>query len=443
MKKIVTLLALAFCLYTNAQIITTVAGRDSAGYTGDGGQATAAKLDLPYDITFDAIGNMYIADEFNHCIRKVNTLGIITTIAGTGTHGFIGDGGQATAAKLDYPRGVKVDATGNLYISDSENNRIRKINTAGIITTVAGNGTAGYSGDGGQATTAGLYNPNGVAFDALGNMYIPDDYNNRVRMINTAGIITTIAGTGTATYSGDGGQASVAELNFPSGVCLDAAGNLYIADQSNNRIRKINTAGVISTFVGNGTAGSSGDMGQATVAEINAPFGVVFDASGNLYIADRSNQRIRKVNTTGIISTIAGTGTSGYTGDMGQATAAELSSPFGVTIDAAGNLYIADDFNNRIRKVANVVQAGINQVTNSNEVTIYPNPAKEIINVKLGIINSTTTLQITDMLGNTVKQFIIYNSPFQISTADLSEGIYTISISSNEGVVNKRLVIVR
>ncbi len=342
---------LCLCTITiNAQIITTIAGNGTAGYIGDGGQATVAELKSPGWVTVDASGNLFIADELNNCIRKVTTLGIISTLVGNGTQGYSGDGGQASLAQLYKPSAIAIDVYGNLYISEYGNNCVRKVNTAGIITTVAGNGMAGFSGDGGQATAANLRSY-GVAVDAVGNIYIADGPNSRVRKVNTLGIISTIAGNGTMGFSGDGGQATAAMLNYPQRIVVDAVGNIFISDASNNRIRKIDNSGAINTVAGNGTAGYTGDGGFATSAQINTPLGINVDVFGNLYISDRNNNRIRKVNTSGIISTIAGNGTGGFSGDGGQATAAELNSPEGLSIDASNNLYIADFNNNRIRKV--------------------------------------------------------------------------------------------
>jgi hypothetical protein len=227
MKKLILIALLAFTK-VDAQIITTVGGNGTQGYSGDGGQATNAELSAPNGVAFDTAGNMYIADESNNLIRKVSPGGIISTVAGTGTLGYSGDGGQATNAALYNPWIVIADVSGNLYISDATNNRVRMVNTSGIITTVAGNGTQGYSGDGGQATDAALYYPSGIAFDASGNLFIADSHNERIRMINTSGIITTIAGMGTAGFTGDGGQATAAEINTPYGVSINQANNIYI-----------------------------------------------------------------------------------------------------------------------------------------------------------------------------------------------------------------------
>jgi sugar lactone lactonase YvrE len=334
-------------------IITTVAGNGAAGYVGDGGAATNASLANPLGMALDAVGNLYVADESNNCVRKVDTKGVITTVAGNRTIGYSGDGGKAINARMAHPFDVVLDAAGNLYLADEglANARIRKVDTNGIITTFAGNGMAGYSGDGGAATSASLGQPVGLALDAFGNLYIADNSNERVRKVNPNGIITTVAGNGTSGYSGDGGAATSASFNTLRGVAVDAAGSLYIADHVNNRVRKVARNGIITTVAGNGSRGYSGDGGAATKAALNRPEGLGLDAAGNLYIADTQNNRIRKVDTSGIIATVAGTGVAGYSGDGGAATSALLNSPCRVALDASGNLYLSDGSNNRIREV--------------------------------------------------------------------------------------------
>ncbi|WP_026260880.1 NHL repeat-containing protein [Spirosoma luteum] len=333
-------------------IITTVAGTGTAGYGGDGAAATAASLNNPVGVTVDGTGNLYIADALNHRIRKVASSGIITTVAGTGTAGFSGDGAAATAATLNAPAGVTVDASGNLYIADASNHRIRKVSASGIISTVAGNGTAGYNEDGVAANTTSLNNPAGLAVDGGGNLYIADQSNHRIRKVSTLGIITTVAGNGIGVYSGDGGMATMTSLYSPGGVTIDGTGNVFIADALNHRIRKVATNGIITTVAGNGTVNYGGDGGPATAASLYNPVGVAFDGTGNFYIADQQNQRIRKVATSGVITTVAGNGLFTFGGDGGVATAANLANPSGVAVDGLGNLYIADALNHRIRKVA-------------------------------------------------------------------------------------------
>jgi uncharacterized protein (TIGR03437 family) len=325
-------------------VLTLVAGNGTYGFSGDNGPATNAQLNGPVGVTLDSAGDLYIADQGNNCIRKVSG-GVITTVAGNGTLGFSGDNGPATNAQLNYPAGVAVDPAGNLYIADLENFRIRKVSN-GVITTVAGNGTGGFSGDNGPAVSARL-DFGGVAVDPAGNVYIADSGTSRIRKVSN-GVIATVAGNGTFGFSGDNGPATSAQLNGPSGVAVDSGGNLYIADVGNSRIRKVSN-GVITTVAGGGM--QSGDSGPATSAEMSGPAGVAVDSAGNLYIADTLDNRIRKVSN-GVISTVAGNGTPGFSGDNGLATSAELNGPVGVAVDSAGNLYIADSGNYRVRKVS-------------------------------------------------------------------------------------------
>ncbi len=332
----------------SAGVIGTIAGNGVPGYGGDGGPATAAQLNAPTGVTLDAAGNIYIADYYNNRIRKVAN-GVINTVAGKGTQAFSGDNGPAVSAQLNRPFLIAVDISGNLYIADYGNNRIRQV-AAGVITTVAGNGTSGFSGDTGSAVTAQLHFPWSVALDSSANLYVADLPNNRIRRISASGVINTVAGTGTAGFSGDAGSASAAQLNQPSSVAADASGNLYIADSANNRVRKISSSGIISTVAGNGTAGFAGDNGPATNAQLNQPLGVAVDSSGNLYIADAGNNRIRKVTGT-TIATYAGNGNPGFGGDGGSPATAQLNNPMAVSLDTSGNLYIADSGNNRIRKI--------------------------------------------------------------------------------------------
>ncbi len=332
--------------------LTILAGNGIQWFSGDGGPATSASLALPEGVAVDGAGNLYIADEENHRIRKVSTSGIITTIAGTGVKGFAGDAGLATNAQLEQPAGVAVDAAGNIWhIADSVNQRIRMVGLDGIITTVAGNGMVAFGGDGGLAVDASLNFPEGVAVDGSGNLYIADTQNHRIRQVSLGGIITTVAGTGTASFAGDGGPATAAALNFPTAVAVDAGGSFYIADFSNGRVRKV-SAGTISTLAGNGSFKYGGDGAAATSAFLDQPLGVAADSDGNFYIADTENHRIRKVTPDGAITTVAGTGVQGFSGDGGLATIAELSAPRAVALDTNGNLYIADTGNASIRQVS-------------------------------------------------------------------------------------------
>ena len=336
------------------QTIDTVAGTGRFGFSGDGGPAAAARLAFPYGVAVDSAGNVYIADSGNQRIRKIDSTGTITTIAGTGEYGFSGDYGPAVEAELRRPRGVAVDSAGNVYIADTSNNGIRKVDSTGTITTIAGTGEFGFSGDGGPAVEAELRNPHGVAVDSAGNVYIADTSNGRIRKVDSTGTITTIAGTGEFGFSGDGGPAAAARLAFPYGVAVDSAGNVYIADSSNRRIRKVDSTGTITTIAGTGEFGFSGDGGPAVEAELYYPAGVAVDSAGNVYIADSGNQRIRKIGWRGTITTIAGTGEFGFSGDGGPAVAALLNRPGGVAVDGAGNIYIAEPDGHRIRKLTPV-----------------------------------------------------------------------------------------
>jgi sugar lactone lactonase YvrE len=392
-------------------IITTVAGTpNSCAYSGDGGPATSAHLNTPVGVAVDSSGNIYIADYYNQRIRKVATNGTITTVAGDGTAGFSGDGGLATAAELNGPDSVSVDGSKNIYILDAYNYRVRKVNaSSGDISTVAGDGTAGYAGDGGAATKASINFSYGLYSDSSGRFFIADTSNCVVRQVTTSGVISTVAGDHSCSYGGDGGLATSAGLSSPYGVTVDTSnhlfiadtfnllirkatigstintaagnrtlsylgdgdpaegatvdhptsatadnsGNIYIADQNNCVVRKVNTSGIISTVAGTpGACGSAGDGSAATSAELSYPAKAVVDNSGNLYVADRNNCKIRKVATNGIITTYAGSGSCGYGGDGGAATAAQLYYPDGLTVDSSGNVYVADTYNQRIRKIA-------------------------------------------------------------------------------------------
>jgi len=336
--------------------ISTVAGNGSGAYAGDGGAATAASINIPYGVSVDTSGNIYIADKNNNVVRKVTaSTGYISTLAGTGSVYYGGDGDLATNAMFYNDYGVWVDGSGDIYIADSSNDRIREVNAStGDISTVAGTGSVGSSGDTGPATSAKVNTPYGVAVDGSGNIFIADSNNYRIREVNAStGNISTVAGTGTSGYSGDGGPATSAKIGQVKGIAVDSAGNVYFPDSTYCVVRELNVStGNISTVAGNGTCGFAGDGAAATSAELYYPYAVAVDGAGNIYIADRSNQRIRKVTaSTGYISTVAGNGTNGYSGDGAAATSADLFNPSGVAVDTAGNIYISDTSNSRIRMV--------------------------------------------------------------------------------------------
>lgn len=341
-------------------IVSTLAGTGVAGYSGDGSNANAAQLNLNlYDqLVSDQNGNIFIVDGGNHRVRKIDAnTGNITTIAGTGVAGYSGDGSLATSAQLEAPSGIAIDKNGHVYIADYGNARIRRIDkNTQVISTVAGNGHlnygSGYDGDGKYAYNASLGAPTDMAEDAQGNLYIADMANHRVRKVDPRGFITTFAGTGVAGYSGDGGKAASAQLSAPTGIAVDKVGNVYIADSSNHCIRKVDLDGNISTFTGTGVAGYSGDGGIASNAQLHAPYDLMIDYNNEVYIADTYNHVIRKISTNGIITTIAGTGVAGYSNDDVQASTSQLNHPTCIIKDWSDNLYIADRNNHRIRKIS-------------------------------------------------------------------------------------------
>jgi len=339
-------------------IITTIAGESMHhGYSGDVGPAANAEISATVDgsgagLATDGAGNLYIADTENFRVRKISSDGIIVTAAGNGAICcFFGESGvPATAAHLSEPVGLALDGFGGFYISDTYSGHIRRVSPTGLISTIAGSGVFGADpADGGLAAKAFLNYPAGTAVDTSGNLYLADAGGQRVLKITLAGIITTVAGNGTPGFSGDGGVAAAAQLNWPKDVGTDANGNLYIADTGNSTIRKVTPAGAITTIAGNGSAGFSGDGGLATNAQLNQPSGVAVDDSGNLYISDTYNFRVRKVDSSGVISTIAGTGQGGPPGDGGLAVSAVLTYPAGLKVDAAGDLFLADWV--RVRKI--------------------------------------------------------------------------------------------
>jgi sugar lactone lactonase YvrE len=334
------------------QIITTVAGNGTTSFS-NGEYANNTGINLCLKVAFDRFGNTYVPSYSR--IYKINPQGIITSVVGTGVLGFSGDSNLAILAKIHGPTGVAVDSSGNLYIADAANNRIRRVdNSTGIITTIAGTGSVGYSGDNGLAISAQLSSPLFLTFDKFWNLIFSDNNNHCIRKINiTTGNITTIAGNGTPGFSGDNGLATQAQLVHPGGICFDTLGNLYIADFDNNRVRKVSLSGIITTVAGCGIGGVfSGDSSLATLAGFYELYDITVDVLGNIYIADGHNNRVRKIDiTNGIIYTIVGTGIGTFGGDNGAASLARIYQPEAVNIDYCGNLYISDVGNYRIRKV--------------------------------------------------------------------------------------------
>jgi gliding motility-associated-like protein len=370
---------LAFSLSAPAQIINRIAGiPGTPGNSGDGGPASTATLAMPYCVAVDNAGNIYLGDWWNRRVRKIDASRNITAFAGNGTvmAGNGGDGIPALNASLHTIDDIAIDNNGNVFIADYARSEIRKVNAQGIISTVAGNGLSSSDnygvGDGGPAVAAPLYTPMSVAVDQAGNMYIAETSSGVIRKVNTQGIISTIAGRGfwDQGYSGDGGPASQAKLNIPTDLAIDLAGNIYIADLGNHVIRKINSQGVITTFAGTGIKGYSGDGGPATSARLFRPFGVATDNAGNVYIAEDSNHVIRKVDVNGIITTVAGTGMEGYSGDGGLAINARLAIPQRLAVDNMGNIYVPDWVNHTVRKIGACVNSVPSSVSISSSSTV-------------------------------------------------------------------------
>jgi sugar lactone lactonase YvrE len=402
-SAILTGLLLAAVVYT--QTINTVAGGGPNNLP-----SLTANLNNPSGVAADGGGNLYVASQSQHRVFKVDTSGQLTVVAGVGLQGFSGDGGPATSASLNGPSALAIDGSGNLFIADVSNNRIRKVDLAtGVISTVAGNGFTGFSGDGGPATSASMNNPAGVAVDGSGNLFIAEQNNMRVRKVNlSTGIIMTVAGNGFTGFSGDGGPATSASLGGPFGVAVDGSGNLFIANRGINRIRKvILSTGIITTVAGNGSLGFSGDGGPATSASLNDPLGVAVDGGGNLFITDRGNHRVRMVNlSTGTIMTVAGNGFTGFSGDGGSATSASINNPVGVAVDGSGNLLIADVLNNRIRRV--ILSIGIITTVAGNGFTGFsgdggPATSSSLAN-PIGVIVHASNLFFTDRNNHRIRK---------------------------------------
>lgn len=424
--SLILLAAASFGNNTVSQTIETFAGNGSTGYSDGGGVCTNAEFNHPWGITFDASGNLYIADHVNSAIRRVNASNAICTYAGTTSFGYSGDNGPATAATMLRPSGLAVSSAGDLFLADGWDNRIRKVGADGVITTFGGTGIAGYAGDGGQATAAMFDHPTGLALDVAGNLYVADSGNHVVRKITPAGIVSTYAGNGHEGYSGDGGPATAAQLFEPRGVAMDATGNLYITDIA-NMVRKVTPAGIITTFAGTGMGGYSGDDGPATAAQLLTPNSVAFDKVGNVYISDENNHAIRKVNSAGIITTIAGTGTAGYSGNGGPASYANFYRPMGIAFDTSGNLYIADYINSVIRRIG--MQSVIAAVPGQKEnvaITMYPVPVRDYLNVEVNTAQTGLRAEIQDVTGR-----LLCSIPFKMKARiDLSayaQGTYIVS----------------
>jgi len=430
-KFLLSLICLFFIESVQSQTIDLLAGTGILAYSGDGGSAKAAQLCTPVGVAVDKFGNTYISDYGCWMIRKVNPLGIITTIAGAYMVASPeGDGGPATASRLYRPAGIAVDTAANIYVCDHGHNKIRKISNSGIITTVAGTGSAGYNSDGILAINANLNNPLDVAVDRSGNIYIADQANCRIRKVNTNGIISTVAGNGVCGFSGDGGLATSASISNAYGVEIDCKGNILIADYSNYRIRKVDSAGIITTIAGNGVLGYSGDGGQATLAQLSQPSSVCADSKGNIFVSDMNNQRIRKINALGIITTIAGNGTATNTGDGGLAVNATVNNPTGIQADSSGVIYFGSNAS-KVRAICPLAcpfNISIGETINEIESqTLYPNPTNGQLFYNTNQVN---TIEIYNITGQKIHGDVSNNGLIDIS--NLSPGMYFVRMQKDD-----------
>jgi len=445
---IFALLVLCAPVRMQAQVITTVANIElGCGYSGDGSAAIYAKFDEPKGIAIDKFGSLYIADPANNRVRMIDAYGIVRTFAGNGKGGYSGDGGKATSAELNRPYYVAIDAEGNVYISDTYNCRVRKVNASGIISTVAGNGVLGSSGNNGPAIKAELTYPYGLCFDAAGNLYIADGL--WVKKVNTEGIISNVVGSGQTDYGGDGGPATSASCGSNVAVACDNKGNLYVADGRFNCIRKVDANGIITKFAGakitnvNDTA--SGDGGQAIDARIFSPSDLKFDSYGNLFVVDEGDGRIRKIDSAGIITTLAGDGSAKHSGDGNPANKAGVFLPYGMVIDENENIYFTEtsQYSNEQSNDIRVV-FGIEFSNTSSEVVVYPNPSFDGV-VRLLFASKYTEnvlIVITNMAGQKVYENTFpTNLPIEVHLEPT--GIYALSGRAKHTKWHSEISIVR
>ena len=416
-----------------AQTINTICGTGLAGYSGDGGPAISAQLKHPTDVKIDAKGNTYIVDQGNEVIRKINAAGIITTIAGEGDPGYFGDGGPATLAAINVPTGIAVDKTGNLYIADTHNGLIRKVDTNGIISTIAGSyNQPGYTGNGGPASAARITDPTYMAIDTADNLYFTDHLNNAVRMIShSTGIIITVAGNTIKGYNGDGGPGPAAQLNDPRGIYLDTYGNLFIADFGNDVIRRVD--GItknITTIAGKNWPGATGTGGPATNACLNGPISVTADNYGNVFFGEYRNDWVRKVNTRDTLVYFAGNGYSGFSGDGGPSTASRINYPYSLSVDGVGNVYFPDYTNSVIRRVQ-VSPLKINTGNEIGGIQIFPNPVTEILHINN--VQPSTSYSLTNAVGVEVRTGELAQGDQFLSIKELPSGIYNLELNPKEG----------
>lgn len=432
----VLMISLFASLNGNAQIIITIAGLGTGSIcTGDGGPAINSVLKVPRNLVFDAAGNLFIVDEYCSTVRKVSTLGTIDNYVGNGSWGYSGDGGPATLAALNRSSDIAIDRTGNIYIADENNFCVRKVDASGLITTIAGTpGIRGYGGDSGPATSALLDACEGVAIDSIGNLYFTDNLNYRIRRVDTAGIITSIAGTGITGFSGEGVPAITSQIHRPTDIRLDKTGNIFFVDS--NRVRKINTSGIIFTVAGNGVTGSSGDGGMATNAQL-FPTALALDTSGNIYVGN--DNKIRKVNTAGIITTIAGTGITGYSGDGGPATLAQLTYNDGLVIANNEDIYLTD--NNLVRLITSH-PLEVKNNKKSSQVVLSPNPCHNYFVFQVNYdVALNCDLIISDVVGKEIDRIPITTNESILHPIELLPGVYLVSVVINQERIIQKLIV--
>lgn len=402
---------LPLCL--GAQPYRTIAGNDTLGYNGDVIAATAARLNAPSGVATDAAGNIYIADFGNNRIRKITPEGTIYTIAGTASGSYSGDGWPAYLAELYHPYGIAVAPSGNIYFSDQGNNRIRKIDAGGYMSTIAGTGYGGYNSDNIPATAAMLNAPAGIALDKYENVYVADYSNKRIRKIDGAGMITTVAGNGNAIYSGDGGPAIAASLGWPQGVAVDTLGNIFIADTWNNHIRKVNVFGFISNIGGKDSSGHSGDGGPATNAKMWHPAGIAVDAAGNVLFTDMNNSVVRMITPNGTIQHVTG---SPFLGPGYQ----DYVMPKGICIDGHNNIFVAFAGSHIVK--TNRAPLAVPLLTSVAGATVFPNPAKDVVHIN-GIQNATS-YRLLNVTGATMLQGSLQPGNNTLTIQALPRGMY-------------------
>ncbi|MDY7394672.1 T9SS type A sorting domain-containing protein [Aureibaculum sp. 2210JD6-5] len=430
-KNYIILLLLTFVYNAQSQTITTVAGTGSSGFSGDGGLATTAKLNLPFNLTFDKSDNIYIADTYNNSIRRIdNESGIITTVVGTAN--------KKEISELKTPIGLTFDNYNNLYVADLANLRIRKVNldTGSSITLVAQKSETEFPN-----INEPLGGPFNVVFDKQGNLYVSVNGDSNVKKVDfTTGKVTVVAGTGEVGFSGDGGQASAAKLANPTGLALDGKGNIYISDTGNERIRKVNlSTGVISTIAGTGETGFVGEGTDATKAQLANPLGLAIDNAGDLFVVDRGNNMVRKINlSNGTISTVVGTGEAGYSGDGELAKNAQLANPTGLAFNNAGELFVVDRGNNRIRKISGLANADTEDASAETSIKVYPNPSTDKINIEL---KDNVQLKSVAMFNANGGQVKVQMNDKTLNVAKLPRGIYVLRIATSEGSTEQKVVL--